>query len=72
MDILFENYFVAVALLFGLCFFSIFKKSILIFLAIICVAVGMIFSEAYGLWIDLALGLMIIWGLINILRGEGK
>ena len=60
---------VPVMILFGLCFFSIFKKSILIYLAIIAVAIGMIFSELFGEWIDVALVLVMAWGVINIFRG---
>lgn len=60
---------ISIPLLFGLCFFSIFKKSILLNLAIIVVVLGMIFSEAFGEWIDLSLALVGVWAMINIIKG---
>lgn len=72
MEISFDLYVIPIIMLFGLCFFSIFRKGVLIYLAIICVAIGMIFSGFYGDWIDVALVLMMAWGIVNIIRGEGR
>ena len=57
-----------VVLLLGLMALSVFRQSVLIFIAIFALAVGLLFTETSSTWLSMAMIVIAIWASLGVIK----
>ena len=60
-----------IVLLLGLMALSIFRKAVLIFMAIMALSVGLIFDESSSIWVSIAATVILLWAGLAMIKTWG-